>query len=91
MPARALLAALGSVLTAQGRVDVKALARELDVTLPVLARTLGKSPQFLREYPTAPSVQPRALQLVDRVNEIAGPHRINVDPHDPPSCVRCTN
>lgn len=36
-----------------------------------MARVLGKSPQFLQKYPTAPSVQLRALQLVDRVNALA--------------------
>jgi DNA-binding protein HU-beta len=68
----AFTAPLGDVLTDEGRIDAKALARRLDVTVPRIARILGKSPQFLREYPTAPSVQPRALRLVDRVNSLAG-------------------
>jgi hypothetical protein len=65
-------APIGAVLTQEGRVNVKQLARELDVTLPQIARVLGRSPQFLRERPTAPSVQPRALQIVDRLNSLAG-------------------
>jgi hypothetical protein len=69
--ASAMLAPLNAVLTDRGSVDVNALARALDVDLPTLARVLGKSSQFLRKYPTAPSVQLRALQLVDRVNALA--------------------
>jgi hypothetical protein len=67
----AMLAPLNAVFTDQGSVDVNALARELEIDLPTLARVLGKSSQFLRKYPTAPSVQPRALQLADRVNALA--------------------
>ncbi len=66
-----MLAPLNAVLTENGSVDVTALARDLEVELATMARVLGKSPQFLQKYPTAPSVQLRALQLVDRVNALA--------------------
>jgi len=56
----------------EGRVDVKSLARSIDVTVPSIARTLHKSARYLHDHPTARSVQPRALQLVDRVNTLAG-------------------
>jgi hypothetical protein len=62
---------MGKVITDEGRVDVKILARQIDVTVPTIAKLLGKSPKFLNSHPTAPSFQPRALQIVDRVNELA--------------------
>jgi hypothetical protein len=67
-----LTAPLGNVITDEGRVDVKSLARSIDVTVPSIARTLHKSARYLHDHPTARSVQPRALQLVDRVNTLAG-------------------
>ncbi len=66
-----MLAPLNAVLTEHGSIDVNALARDLEVELPTLARVLGKPTQFLQKYPTAPSVQIRALQVVDRVNALA--------------------
>jgi hypothetical protein len=70
--ALALNAPLGGVITDEGRVDAKALARQIDVSVPTIARVLGKSPRFLNDYPTAKSAQRRALTLVDRVNDLAG-------------------
>lgn len=66
-----LAAPMGKVITEAGRVDVKILARQIDVTVPTIARVLGKSAKFLNSHPTAPSLQRRALQVVDRVNELA--------------------
>jgi hypothetical protein len=66
-----LNAPLGGVITDEGRVDAKVLAREIDVSVPTIAKLLGKSPRFLNDYPTAKSAQRRALTLVDRVNDLA--------------------
>lgn len=66
-----LNAPLGGVITDEGRVDAKALARQIDVTVPTIAKVLGKSPRFLHDYPTAKSAQRRALAFVDRVNDLA--------------------
>jgi hypothetical protein len=65
-------APLGGVITEEGRVDAKALARQLDVSVPTIANVLGKSPRLLNDYPTAKSAQRRALTFVDRVNDLAG-------------------
>jgi len=64
-------APLGNVISDSGRVDAKRLALSIDVTLPTLARALGKSPRRLHDDPTAKSIQTRALQIVDRVNKLA--------------------
>lgn len=66
-----LIAPLGNVLTDFGRVDVKKLAHELDLTVPKLAPALGKSTRWLNENPTAPSIQAAALQLVGAMNALA--------------------
>jgi hypothetical protein len=66
-----LSAPLGRVITEEGRVDAKALARQIDVSVPTIAKVLGKSPRFLNGYPTAKSAQRRALTFVDRVNDLA--------------------
>ena len=63
---------MSDILTDAGRVDVKRLAREIDVTIPTLAKVLGKTANFLNAHPDAPSLQPRALQIANRVNELAG-------------------
>ncbi len=65
-------APLGGVITEEGRVDAKALARQIDVSVPTIANVLGKSPRLLNDYPTAKSAQRRALTFVDRVNDLAG-------------------
>ena len=70
--ALALNAALGGVITDEGRVNAKTLARRIDVSVPTIARLLGKSARFLNDYPTARSAQRRALTFVDRVNDLAG-------------------
>lgn len=67
-----LNAPLGGVITDEGRVDAKALARHIDVSVPTIAKVLGKSARFLHDYPTAKSAQRRALTFVDRVNDLAG-------------------
>ncbi len=67
-----LTAPLGNVITDEGRVDVKSLAQKIDITVPSIAKALGKSARFLNDHPTARSIQPRALLLVDRVNSLAG-------------------
>ncbi len=64
-------APLGGVITEEGRVDAKALARQIDVSIPTIANVLGKSPRLLNDYPTAKSAQRRALTFVDRVNDLA--------------------
>jgi hypothetical protein len=66
-----LNAPLGAVITDEGRVDAKVLAEQIDVTVPTVAKVLGKSARFLREYPSAKSAQRRALSFVDRVNDLA--------------------
>jgi len=64
-------APLGKVLTEEGRVNVKQLATELDLTVPMLAFALGRSSRWINEHPTARSLQPAALELVDAVNALA--------------------
>jgi hypothetical protein len=66
-----LNAPLGGVITEEGRVDAKSLARHIDVSIPAIAKVLGKSPRFLHDYPAAKSAQRRALAFVDRVNDLA--------------------
>jgi hypothetical protein len=66
-----LNAPLGGVITDEGRVDAKALAHQIDVSVPTVARLLGKSARFLHDYPTAKSAQRRALAFVDRMNDLA--------------------
>jgi Protein of unknown function (DUF2384) len=65
------LAPLGPVLTDQGRVDVKRLSLELDLPVPALAPALGRSSRWVNEHPTAASLQPAALELVDAINALA--------------------
>jgi hypothetical protein len=62
---------LSSLITENGRINIKTLAQAIDLTVPKIALALGKSARFLNEHPTAPSVQPRALQLIDRINSLA--------------------
>jgi hypothetical protein len=66
-----LTAPLGNIITNDGRVDVKSLAQKIDLTMPTIAKALGKSVRYLHEKPTARSIQPRALLIVDRVNSLA--------------------
>ncbi len=66
-----LNAPLGAVITDEGRVDVKVLALQIDVSVQTIAKVLGKSARFLNGYPTAKCAQKRALILVDRVNDLA--------------------
>jgi uncharacterized protein (DUF2384 family) len=65
------VAPLNDVITEQGRVDVKSLARTIDVSIPSIARALGLSARYLNGHPTAKSVQPRALQIVSRLSSLA--------------------
>jgi hypothetical protein len=65
------LAPLGSVLTDLGRVDIKRLSVELDLSVPALAPALGRSSRWVNEHPTAASLQPAALELVAAINALA--------------------
>jgi uncharacterized protein (DUF2384 family) len=64
-------APLNEVITQEGRVDIKSLARAIDVSIPSIARTFGLSARYLNGNPTAKSLQPRALQIVSRLNSLA--------------------
>lgn len=64
-------APLSDVITEGGRVDVKSLARAIDVSMPRIARALHLSARYLNGHPTAKSVQPRALQIVSRLSSLA--------------------
>lgn len=62
---------LAKVVTEEGRVDAKLLSKTIHVSVPTLAKVLGKSPRFLNEYPSAQSFQRRALVLINRVTNLA--------------------
>ncbi len=64
-------APLNDVITEGGRVDVKSLARAIDISIPIMARVLGLSARYLNGHPTAKSVQPRALQIASRLSSLA--------------------
>lgn len=67
-----LNAPLGDVLADDGRVDVTILAGKIGVSVPEIAKVVGKSRSLFRTSPTAKSAQRRALTLVDRINDLAG-------------------
>jgi transcriptional regulator with XRE-family HTH domain len=59
------------VVHASGRIDTKALATALDLSLPQLASILGVTPRTLQRTDTSKAVQPAAKQLVQMMNELA--------------------
>ena len=58
-------------MTIGGRVNAERLAQELGVPMDGVARILGSSERFLRRYPEAPSIQSRALRLIERLRALA--------------------
>ncbi len=60
------------VVSANGRVNVRALAEAIDVPMDALAGALGKSTRWLNHDPEAASIQPAAISIVQMVNELAG-------------------
>lgn len=59
------------VVTDSGRIDLKKLARSLDLTMPELAAVLGAKPRSLNAHPTAKRPQEAAIKLVQMVNDLS--------------------
>lgn len=71
MPSTASAASAVQAIQANGRVNVRDLAREIDVPIDALAGALGKTTRWLNEEPEAASIQPAASRIVLMVNELA--------------------
>lgn len=63
--------AFDDAITEEGRVDVKVLARLLDLPLATLAPALGLTRRALDVNPTAPKAQVRARRFLMTMNELA--------------------
>jgi len=63
--------AFDDALDARGRIDVKALARGLDVPIAVIAPALGVTPRALNANPTSFKAQSKAAKLLAVMNELA--------------------
>ena len=55
----------------QGRINIKLLARILDLPMTTIAPALGLKPRVLNENPTGKSFQSKAIILLDMANELA--------------------
>lgn len=59
------------VVSDSGRIDLKKLARSLDLTMPELAPILGSKPRSLNAHPTAKRPQEAAIKLVQMINDLS--------------------
>lgn len=56
----------------RGRINVRSLARALDLPLSTIAPALAFKVRWLSENPTAQNAQPKAVLLLNAANELAG-------------------
>jgi len=72
---RTIKAPLGAftddVTDEQGRVNIKQLARALDLPMTTIAPALGLKPRVLNDNPAGKSFQSNAIILLDMANELA--------------------
>jgi hypothetical protein len=63
--------AFDDAIGADGRIDLKTLARALDLPLATIARALGLSQRTGKVNSTSPKVQANAAELLTAMNELA--------------------